>query len=123
MKDMSEFKERSASGLEENLKKALAELLILFLFGEEEHYIGELSTLLEKRSNGALSIVFPYAAIYRLSQARYLKETEKKIAPDGRLRQYYKITEEGRKHLKKLLETYHVFFQGVEKILSGGDQP
>lgn len=78
VKDMSEFKERSASGLEENLKKALAELLILFLFGEEEHYIGELSTLLEKRSNGALSIVFPYAAIYRLSQARYLKETEKK---------------------------------------------
>lgn len=34
---------RRPSGLEENLKKALTELLILFLFHEKEHYIGELS--------------------------------------------------------------------------------
>ena len=59
---------RRPSGLEENLKKALTELLILFLFHEKEHYIGELSPLLEERSKGALSIVFPYAAIYRLTR-------------------------------------------------------
>ena len=57
----AEQKNRYSSGLEDNLKKALTELLILFLFGEEEHYIGELSPLLEKRSHGVLSIVFPYA--------------------------------------------------------------
>ena len=43
---------RRPSGLEENLKKALTELLILFLFHEKEHYIGELSPLLEERSKG-----------------------------------------------------------------------
>ena len=87
---------RRPSGLEENLKKALTELLILFLFHEKEHYIGELSPLLEERSKGALSIVFPYAAIYRLTSAGYLTETKKRNAPDGRLRQYYKITKKGR---------------------------
>lgn len=120
--DKEESKERSSNGLEENLKKALTELMILFLFGEEDHYIGELSQLLEKRSHGVLTIVFPYAAIYRLSQAGYLLESEKKVAPDGRLRQYYKITEKGRAHLESLLGTYRCFIQGVNDIFSGGEK-
>ncbi|MCI6991682.1 MAG: PadR family transcriptional regulator [Clostridiales bacterium] len=118
----SDSKKRNASGLEDNLKKALTELLILFLFSEEEHYIGELAPLLEKRSQGALTIVFPYAAIYRITQAGYLKETKKRTAPDGRLRQYYAITKAGRSYLEKLLESYHLFFQGVEAVLSGGEE-
>lgn len=76
-------KSRPTSGLEENLKKALTELLILFLFGEGEHYIGELSPLLETRSHGTLSIVFPYAAIYRITAAGYLTESEKRPPPTG----------------------------------------
>lgn len=110
-----------SNGLENNLKKALTELLLLFLFAEKAHYIGELAPLLEERSKGVLSIVFPYAAIYRISQAGYLRETEKKIAPDGRLRQYYAITEAGRAYLQDLLRTYRLFFEGVEAILQGGD--
>ncbi len=108
-----------ANSLEDNLKKALTELLILFLFSEEEHYIGELAPLLHTRSHGVLTIVFPYAAIYRLTQADYLAETKKKTAPDGRLRQYYHITKKGRAHLQDLLATYRTFFQGIDDILSG----
>lgn len=115
----TESKSRQSSGLEENLKKALTELLILFLFGEQEHYIGELSPLLSARSHGVLSIVFPYAAIYRITQAGYLTETKKKTAPDGRLRQYYRITEEGRVHLQEMLAIYRTFLHGVDDILSG----
>lgn len=115
-------KNRPASVLEENLKKALTELLILFLFGEEEHYIGELAPLLEKRSHGVISIVFPYAAIYRITQAGYLKETRKKNAPDGRLRQYYAITKKGRTYLQELLNVYGAFFNGINEILSGGKE-
>ena len=115
----SEMTSRRPSGLEENLKKALTALLILFLFNEQEHYIGELSPLLEQRSHGTLSIVFPYAAIYRITKAGYLIETKKRNAPDGRLRQYYKITESGQDYLSELLSTYHSFFQGVNAILSG----
>ena len=68
----SEMTSRRPSGLEENLKKALTELLILFLFNEQEHYIGELSPLLEQRSHGTLSIVFPYAAIYRITKGEII---------------------------------------------------
>ncbi len=118
--DLSNSKKRNVSGLEDNLKKALTELLILFLFSEGEHYIGELAPILERRSQGTLTVVFPYAAIYRVTQAGYLKETKKKNAPDGRLRQYYAITKTGRSYLQELLNTYHLFFEGVEAILSGG---
>jgi PadR family transcriptional regulator, regulatory protein PadR len=118
-KEKTDTSSRRPSGLEENLKKALTELLILFLFNEQEHYIGELSPLLEQRSHGTLSIVFPYAAIYRITKAGYLIETKKRNAPDGRLRQYYKITESGQTYLSELLSTYHSFFQGVNAILSG----
>lgn len=108
---------RRANGIEDKLKKALTEMLILYLFGEEEHYIGELSPLLQKRSRGVLNLVFPYAAIYRMSQAGYLEEIKKRIAPDGRLRQYYQITDEGRVYLKDMLVAYHVFFEGISHIL------
>ena len=65
------------------------------------------------------NIVFPYAAIYRLTSAGYLTETKKRNAPDGRLRQYYKITKKGRDYLADLLTTYETFFQGIQAILSG----
>lgn len=124
---MQRFKEEQslprANSFEDNLKKALTELLILFLFSEEEHYIGELAPMLHARSHGVLTIVFPYAAIYRLTQADYLTETKKKTAPDGRLRQYYNITKEGRTHLQDLLATYRTFFQGIDDILSGTEVP
>lgn len=124
---MRRFKEEQipprSSSFEDNLKKALTELLILFLFSEKEHYIGELAPLLHARSHGVLTIVFPYAAIYRLTQADYLTETKKKTAPDGRLRQYYNITKKGRAHLQDLLATYRTFFRGIDDILSGTEAP
>lgn len=60
--------------LEENLKKALTELLILRLLSERAYYIGELTQTLHQRSAGALRIVFPYSAIYRLLQGEYIAE-------------------------------------------------
>jgi len=99
--------------LEENLKKALTELIVLFLLSEKECYIGELATTISARSQGVLSIVFPYGAIYRLQQSGYIEETEKRNAPDGRRRQYLRITEAGQGRLTQLLETYKRFSHGV----------
>lgn len=110
-------------GMEENLKKALTELLILQLFSEEERYIGELADILEERSHGALHIVFPYAAIYRMTEAGNLMEMKRRIAPDGRRRQYYAITEQGQAHLEKLLATYTRCIQGVNDILTSTPEP
>lgn len=110
---------RPAITLEDNLKKALTELLILVLLSERERYIGELSPEIEKRSRGTIHIEFPYAAIYRLSEAGYITETKKRSAPDGRRRQYYRITEEGKVYLEELLETYRRFSSSVANVLKG----
>ena len=109
-----------ASVLEENLKRGLTEPLLLSLLSEQPRYIGELTELIRQRSNGDLTIVFPYAAIYRLLDAGYITETKKAFAPDGRRRQYYSITDTGRAYLQDLLRVYDRVTQSVRVILEGG---
>jgi len=110
--------EQTVPSFEENLKKALTELLVLKLLSEKEYYVGELADTLYEKSGGALKIVFPYAALYRMLEKEYIAEVKKRVAPDGRRRQYYGITDAGRDYLASLLNTYARFFEGVEKILA-----
>lgn len=107
------------SSLEENLKKALTELMILKLLSERDYYIGELTGTIRERSGNILSIVFPYAAFYRMIERGYIDEVKKRIAPDGRRRQYYQITDSGREYLSASINTYRQFMKGFEAILSG----
>lgn len=115
--------ERSGSvqGLEENLKKAVSEMLVLFLLNEREMYIGEIPDELERRSDGKFHIVFPYSVIYRMVKFEYIDELKKRVAPDGRKRQYYGITPKGREYLVRLTETFGQFMQCIELILKSGD--
>lgn len=112
---------KQPSLLEENLKKALTELLILYLLSQKEYYIGELTTTLHEKSNGSLTIVFPYAAIYRLQQSEYITESKKRNAPDGRRRQYFTITDKGARYLDQLLAIYKKFTDGVFAVLEKGE--
>lgn len=109
--------------LEENLKKALTELIVLHLLSEKECFIGELTAAIKERSQNVLTIVFPYGAIYRLQQAGYIAETAKKTAPDGRRRQYMTITDLGIVRLSQLINTYIRFSTAVADVLNiGGAQ-
>ena len=45
--------------LEENLKKAVTELLVLRIMDRRELYIGELAETIHEISGGVLNIVFP----------------------------------------------------------------
>lgn len=112
--------EKSLS-LEDNLKKALTEVLVLHLLSAKDCYIGELTAAIHDKSHGALTIVFPYSAIYRLEQSGYLTESGKRNAPDGRRRQYYRITDTGRAYLGQLKEIYARFSNGVAGILAEGE--
>ncbi len=112
--------DRSPDMLEENLKKALTEMLVLRLFAEQPRYIGELTEQIQARSGGVLTVVFPYAAFYRIYKADLIAEEKKRSAPDGRLRQYYQITDAGRAYLSGLLEIYGRIIPAVSKILSPG---
>ncbi|MGM9669550.1 MAG: PadR family transcriptional regulator [Faecousia sp.] len=113
-----ELRKQPPSALEDNLKKALTELMILFLLSQKDCYIGELTAMINRRSGGALTIVFPYGAIYRLQQSGYILELEKRTAPDGRRCQYYRITKPGRQYLEQLLDTYSRLSKGISDVLT-----
>ena len=113
----AEQTEHSATQLEENLKKALTEMLLLTLLSRKESYIAELTDAIHEKSNGNLSIVFPYGAIYRMEQAGHICEVGKRIAPDGRRRQYFGITAAGREYLNQQQAVYAAFTAGVARLL------
>ncbi len=69
-----------------------------------------------------MNLSFPYALLYRLIESGHIREAYKKIAPDGRRRQYYQITEEGQQHLAALLTTYRRFSENMERLLEGGEE-
>lgn len=117
---MMQMKNRQTdtTAFEGNLKKALTEMIMLFLLSEKDCFIGELTAAIKDRSGEKLNIVFPYGAVYRMQNDGLIEEVSKQKAPDGRKRQYYRITELGRSHLKDLLEAYHHFTQGVSAILA-----
>lgn len=110
-------KSGSSQGMEDNLKKAVTEMLVLALLSEEDMYAAQITQTLEARSGGVLNIVFPYSVLYRLISFGYIVEAYKKIAPDGRRRQYYQITEDGRRYGEELLELYRRFNRGVNHLL------
>ena len=118
---MSEIKSGSTQGMEDNLKKAVTEMLVLTLLKGEDMYAGQILESMERRSGGALNIVFPYAVLYRLISNGYILEAYKKTAPDGRRRQYYQITEQGRRYVDELTGLYRRVIGGVELLLEGGE--
>lgn len=107
----------TAEGLEEKMKKATCEMLTLFLFSRREMYVNEVATELEHRSGGAFSIVFPYAIVYRMERQGFLRLKDKHVAEDGRLRQFYEITDSGRGYLSELESCYDKMTKGISAIL------
>ena len=57
---------RTSAVVEENLKKALVEMLMLALLHERAYYAPALNQALAVRSGGACNASFPYAALHRL---------------------------------------------------------
>lgn len=103
--------------MEENLKKALSEFLVLALLHQQECHVPELTAAIPEKSGGAISVVFPYAILYRMIEQGYIQELPKRIAPDGRRRQYYGITEAGRAYFCQLRGIYTAFIGGVDRLL------
>ena len=109
--------ERTASGMEENLKKALVEMLVLALLHRREYYASELTQALTEHSGGAVNISFPYAILYRMIEQGYIQELPKRKAPDGRRRQYYGVTLSGRRYFRENWSVYKAFTAGVDRLV------
>lgn len=104
--------------MEENLKKALSEMMVLALLHEREHYALELAGAIAERSGGAITITFPYAILYRMIEQQYIQELPKRIAPDGRRRQFFGITEAGRAYFRQIWTVYRNFTSGVDQLVA-----
>lgn len=100
------------------LEKALSEMLVLALLHERDYYALELAPAIMERSNGAIAITFPYAILYRMIEQEYIRELPKRIAPDGRRRQYFGITETGRDYFQKIWTIYQAFTSGVNQLVT-----
>ena len=99
--------------MEENLKKALSELLVLALLHQREYYALELAPAMAEHSGGAITITFPYAILYRMIEQGYIQELPKRAAPHGRR------TEAGRAYFQEIWGTYRRFAAGVDRLVSG----
>ena len=108
---------RTTGSMEENLKKALVEMLVLALLHQREHHAPELTQALAEYSGGAVNISFPYAVLYRMIEQGYIQELPKRKAPDGRRRQYYGITLSGRRYFQENWSIYKAFTAGVDRLV------
>ena len=110
-------------GMEDNLKRAVTEMLVLSLLDRQDMHAAQITHSLEEGSGNTLSLASPYMLFYRLIENGFILEAYKKIAPDGRRRQYYQITEEGRAYLAELTALYHRLTGGVALLLTGERVP
>lgn len=108
--------------MEDNLKRAVTEMLVLNLLNRQDMHVLEIMRNLEKGSGNVLSLASPYMLFYRLAENGYILEAYKKIAPDGRRRQYYQITDKGKIYLMDLIALYRRIITGVELLLNGGGE-
>jgi len=104
-------------GLDRELKKGSAELLILSLLDARPRHGYELSKLIEARSGGQLTFHVDslYPLLYRLEERGWLKGiwVEK---PNARRRRFYKVTAEGRRVLAQQRKTWAAFVEAVRRV-------
>lgn len=107
--------EEASGGISENLKKGITELLILSFLEKKDMNIYAITTQLDEFSHGICKITYPYAAIYRLVNNGYIAEADKKV-DENRLRQFYRITENGREYFRNMKKEYDLFLSGVDLV-------
>ena len=107
----------SEKGLDRDLKKGSAELLILSLLEREQRHGYEISKLIETRSKGTVRfrVASLYPLLYRLEdrgwiQGRWIEKTGQ------RRRRYYRLTTAGRRMLIERRLGWEAFVEAIRRI-------
>ena len=103
--------------IKESLKKATTEMLVLFLLRKKPMYTYEMMQSMEQLSGGDITFNTLYLTIYRLQDFKYIREQEKVVSEDNRVRIYFAITPEGEAYLEQLIAEYQKFTDAVDRIL------
>jgi len=110
------------SGFKSLLKRASTEMLILLTLRKTPMYTYEMMNALERLSGGYLAFNTLYIAIYRLRELGFIKETERVVSDDNRVRVYFSLTESGQEYLGNLVEEYKRFSEVIEVIMSASEE-
>jgi PadR family transcriptional regulator PadR len=104
-------------GLDRELKKGSAELVILALLEPRPRHGYELSQLIERRSEGDVSfkVASLYPLLYRLERRGWI--SGQWVEKEGqRRRRYYRLTAAGRKVLGQQREGWRRFVEAINRI-------
>lgn len=117
-------------GVSENLKRGVAELVLLSLLSRQDMYGYELAQELRERSGGRFVLVETsmYPILYRLEDAGYIS-ARKEMVGKRRTRTYYHLEPAGQAYFAASLEEYLSAQAGIRGILGdhipqgeGGDE-
>src|SRR5262245_56603752 len=106
-----------ATGLDRELKKGSAELLILSLLEDQQRHGYDLSKLIEARSEGVLKfrVASLYPLLYRLEKRGWIQGRWIEKAGQRR-RRYYKLAPAGAQMLKSQRSTWRAFAEAISRI-------
>lgn len=110
-------KKPATTGITDNLKKGITEMLVLAFFSKADMTINDIVRGLDDGSEGKCKITFPYSTVYKLLEKGYIVEGEKRVA-DNRRRQFYRITAKGKRYFAQMRCEYESFISGVDMIFS-----
>ena len=93
-------------------------MLILRLLSEKDMYGYEMIDTLKKRSENVFELKAGtlYPLLYGLEEKQFLNSYEQEVL--GKVRKYYQITPEGRKHLEQKKEEWKEYSKAVGNVLA-----
>ena len=105
------------NALARELKRGSTEVLILALLEERDRHGYELATLIDQRSNGAISFhaASLYPTLYRM-ETKDLIEGRWVEKAGQRRRRYYRVTAAGRKTLASQRSVWGTFFDALNRV-------
>lgn len=107
----------TAAGMRESLKKAVTEMMVLFLLRQKPMYVYEMSQEVARLTDGVFTFNTLYLAIYRLQEHGHIAEAGKKEA-GNRIRVYFRLTEAGEQYLEELLAEYRLATGALDRLLA-----
>lgn len=93
-------------------------MLILRLLSEKDMYGYEMIDTLKKRSENVFELKAGtlYPLLHGLEEKKFLNSYEQEVL--GKVRKYYRITPEGRKHLEQKKEEWKEYSKAVSNVLA-----
>ena len=107
--------------IDKTLMSGSTTLLVLSLLTDGEKYGYEMTSELERRSDGTFTLREGtlYPLLHTLENSGYIKSTMRQ-APNGRDRKYYRLTKKGAVLLDEKAEEWKVFSDAVNAVITAG---